>query len=76
MGDKSLLMTILAMVGTAPATQLRCDFAERARALGKDETTTTEMIHQFFAEVAALTDVDASSFVRRLVDPKFTKDYA
>ena len=75
MSDKSMLATLLSMVGSAPVTQLRTDYSERARALGRSETTTAAEIHAFFAEITALTDEDASSFVRQLVNPKFTRTY-
>lgn len=69
------LLEILKMVSTAPEGQLRPDFTERARRLSESGDTTPEAVRSFFAEVAALTDADASSFVRALVDPRFTKEY-
>lgn len=73
---RGLLFEVLKMVATAPEGQLRPDFTARARALSSSTVTTPESVHAFFAEVWSLTDADASSFVRAMVDPKFTKEYS
>lgn len=73
---RGTLFEILRMVATAPEGQLRPDFTTRARALSDSTVTTPATVHAFFAEVRSLTDADASSFVRAMVDPKFTGGYS
>jgi len=70
------LFEVLRLVGTAPPTQLRPDMSARARRLHSSAATTPEEVHAFFSEVWLLTDTCASSFVRAMVDPRFTKGYA
>lgn len=72
--DGGMLLLILKAVGSAPVSQLREDLSAKARELSADGVAPAK-IHAFFAEVHALTDADASSFVRQLVNPQFTKGY-
>lgn len=72
--SRGTLFVILQMLVTAPITQLDTKYSQQAEKMLEDPSTTKERVHLFFKEIYETPGI-ASSFVKQLVNPQYTKEY-